>query len=87
MPDNDQISADDMRFLKDAITRLQERFDTVHVFATRMDDDTKNEICCQRGAGSYLSRKAFIQEWVVGQDERIRFHMRKILEQEDHNNP
>lgn len=75
MPDTDQdekTHEDDTRALRDAVTRLQERFDCVQIFASRYDHATGNTYSVTDGAGNLHARRDQAQEWLVVQDEYSR---------------
>lgn len=57
--------------IKDAISTLAEHFDTVQIFCSLTEADTKNTNSFQAGTGNWFARKGQIQEWVDYQRGRI----------------
>jgi len=69
----------DLELLKTTCENLKEHFDTVHIFATRMNDEqaTEETINCQYGSGNWCARYGQIHNWLVRQEEITREDARK----------
>lgn len=60
-----------------ACIRLREHFDSVQVFAARVDGD--DAVTFHAGKGSWYERYGVVREWIVKQEHRARLS----IQQED----
>ena len=68
----------DMLALKQHVSQLMNRFDTVHIFATRNEPvESQGTITATWGEGNYFTRYGQIRCWTVKQDERSRMEERE----------
>jgi len=54
----------DIERINEALRVLGEHFDTVHIFATRVEDDGKT-FRFQKGAGNWFARFGQVKCWVI----------------------
>lgn len=65
----------DMTRLKEACDNLCEHFDTIQIFATRVQDKTDGEegtVSVTCGNGNWFARRGQIADWMIAQDAETR---------------
>jgi hypothetical protein len=66
--DNDERHAE----LVKACIKLREHFDSVQIFAGRVDEELDCSVTYQAGKGSWYERYGIVREWIVKQEHRAR---------------
>lgn len=64
-----------MRELERHAAQLGERFDSVRIFATRVQDG--KTVAVSMGNGNWHAQCGSVREWLMQQDERSRDHVRR----------
>ena len=75
---SDEPNADVDR-VKKAAQDLAEHFDSVHIFATRAEDDST--VTVSWGCGNWFARYGQIRTWLIYKDEESRGEQRRSEEQ------
>lgn len=72
-----------LKLMEEAVAKIREHCDCVHIFANRhMDDGTSDTEAWNLGAGNWYARKSHVETWLRMQDERERIMVRRDEERD-----
>jgi len=78
MSDDDSQQKEDMDLVEKACIGLGEHFDTVMIFATRLEaGELDGTVNINFGSGNWFARYGQVKAWIVKQEERDRKHVRE----------
>lgn len=62
----------EMAVIDDALQKIGEHFDSVHIFCTRYENPNGETTCVNKGTGNWFARYGQVADWMVKQDENTR---------------
>ena len=67
------------KLIEGALTTLGDHFDSVHIFCTRYEPETKvgGTSAINKGVGNWFARYGQIREWLICQDEEARLSQKQ----------
>lgn len=68
--DNIDQPKKDIEFLKDNVARMMEHFDSVQVFATKVDSENKDTKMYECGRGNWFSRFGVVSLWFKTEQDK-----------------
>lgn len=67
-----------VKMVKNHLERLGEHWDSVHIFVTKYDPETKSTIDYNIGGGNWYARNGQIREYLTRCDEETREEIRDL---------